>query len=103
LALPREKAVEHTAYIRSIAVASGFRGQTIGSQLLTSVEEWARLRGRRSLSLHVAASNPARRLYERFGFRLEERREEWLTARLFGIRAWLYMVKPLVGRGACGE
>jgi len=89
---------EDAAYVSDVAVGAGFRGQGVGWRLLESAEEWARARGKRSMSLHVAASNPARHLYERFGFRLEKRSEEWLTERLFGIRAWLLMVKPLSGR-----
>ena len=102
LALLHEEAVEDTAYISDVAVATDFRSRGIGWKLLESAEEWARARGKGSLSLHVAVSNPARRLYERFGFRLEKRIEEWLTGRFFGIRAWLLMVKPLSGGGDVG-
>ncbi|RLC59450.1 MAG: hypothetical protein DRI80_12515 [Chloroflexota bacterium] len=91
--------VWNTAYVSNVAVAVGFRGRGIGWKLLQSAEGWARARGKGSLSLHVAASNPARHLYERFGFRLKRRSEEWLTEWLFGIRTWLYVVKPLVGAG----
>jgi len=94
---------EDTAYVSDIAVGVGFRGRGIGWRLLESAEAYARAGGKKSLSLHVAATNPARRLYERFGFRLEKRSEEWLTGWLFGIRTWLYMVKPLAGRSGCGE
>ena len=97
LMLLHEATVRDTAYLENIAVAAGFRSRGIGWRLLESAEGWAQARGRRSLSLHVAASNPARHLYERFGFRLEEHIEEWLTERLFGIRVWLYMMKPLSG------
>ena len=96
--LHEETVVGDTAYISNIAVTADLRGQGIGWKLLESAEEWARAHGKGSLSLHVAASNPARHLYERFGFRLEKRIEEWLTERLFGIRTWLYVVKPLSGR-----
>jgi GNAT superfamily N-acetyltransferase len=52
----------------SIAVAPGFRGRGIGTRLLESI--LAAAEGRyRAVSLSVAAGNPARRLYERFGFR----------------------------------
>ena len=89
---------EDTAYVSDVAVAADFRGRGIGWRLLESAEGWAQAHGKESLSLHVVVSNRARHLYERFGFRLEKRIEEWLAERLFGIRAWLYMVKPLSAR-----
>ena len=98
LALLHEETVENTAYVSDVAVATDFRGRGIGWRLLESAEGWAQAHGKGSLSLHVVASNRARHLYERFGFRLEKRIEEWLADRLFGIRAWLYMVKPLSAR-----
>jgi ribosomal protein S18 acetylase RimI-like enzyme len=98
LALLHEETVENTAYVSDVAVATDFRGRGIGWRLLESAEGWAQAHGKESLSLHVVASNRARGLYERFGFRLEKRIEEWLAERLFGIRAWLYMVKPLSAR-----
>ncbi len=98
LALLHGETVENTAYVSDVAVATNFRGRGIGWRLLESAEGWAQAHGKESLSLHVVVSNRARGLYERFGFRLEKRIEEWLAERLFGIRAWLYMVKPLSAR-----
>jgi len=95
LVLLHEATVWDTAYVTNVAVAAEFRGRGVGWKLLESAEEWARTRGKRSISLHVAVSNRARHLYERFGFRLEKQSEEWLTGLLFGIRTWLYVVKPL--------
>lgn len=102
LALLHEATVWDTAYVTNVAVSAEFRGRGIGWRLLESAEEWAQAR-KSSLSLHVAASNRARHLYERFGFRLEKRSEEWLTGWLFGIRTWLLMVKPLSGGGDAGR
>ncbi|MCP4538541.1 MAG: GNAT family N-acetyltransferase [Chloroflexi bacterium] len=84
---------ENTVYVSQIAVAHAFRGCGVGRKLLMRAESWGRARGQQNLALHVAATNRARHLYERFGFELKERSEEWVTERLFGIRAWLYMVK----------
>ena len=103
LALLHEATVRDTAYVTNVAVSTDFRGRGVGWRLLESAEEWTQARGKSSLSLHVAASNRARHLYERFGFRLEKRSEEWLTGWLFGIRAWLLMVKPLSGGGDAGR
>jgi len=84
---------EDTAYVCQIAVDAAFRGYGIGRKLLKRAEEWTLARGKQNLALHVAANNRACRLYERFGFQLKNKSEEWLTGRLFGIRTWLYMVK----------
>lgn len=54
--------------IMDIALAPPFRGRGIGTRLLRALIEEAEASGR-SLSIHVEANNPARRLYERLGFR----------------------------------
>jgi ribosomal protein S18 acetylase RimI-like enzyme len=51
----------------SIAVAPGYRGQGLGTRLLAELLAAPAARG--PVSLSVSADNPARRLYERFGFR----------------------------------
>jgi len=91
------------AYISSLAVTAEYRGRGVGSTLLRGVERWAASWGKRGLSLHVAASNPARHLYERLGFRTRREIEERLTEWLFGIRTWVYMVKPLSEEEGSGE
>jgi ribosomal protein S18 acetylase RimI-like enzyme len=55
--------------IMDIALAPAFRGRGIGSELLRSLIGEADT-SERTLSIHVEANNPARRLYERLGFRL---------------------------------
>jgi len=54
--------------IMDIALAPAFRGRGIGSELLRSLIAEAE-GSARTLSIHVEADNPARRLYERLGFR----------------------------------
>jgi ribosomal protein S18 acetylase RimI-like enzyme len=54
--------------IMDIALAPAFRGRGIGSELLRSLIGEADA-SKRTLSIHVEANNPARRLYERLGFR----------------------------------
>ena len=53
----------------SIGVVAGHRGRGVGGQLLTELEAAAREAGVPALSLSVEPANPARRLYERHGFR----------------------------------
>ena len=55
-------------YIESVSVISDVRGQGIGKRLLEFSEARARERGALVLTLGVVAKNPAKRLYERFGF-----------------------------------
>ncbi len=95
LALPHHGINEKVAYISNFTVDAPFRRHGIGWGLLASAEEWARNQGKEALSLHVAEPNPARRLYERFGFRLERTINSRLSQWIFDIRTWLYMVKPL--------
>jgi ribosomal protein S18 acetylase RimI-like enzyme len=54
--------------IMDIALAPAFRGRGIGSGLLRRLISEAEASGR-TLSIHVEGNNPARRLYERLGFR----------------------------------
>jgi ribosomal protein S18 acetylase RimI-like enzyme len=54
--------------IMDIALAPAFRGGGIGTGLLRSLIAEAEERGSK-LSIHVEHNNPARRLYERLGFR----------------------------------
>ena len=55
--------------IMEIALAPAFRGRGIGAGLLRVLIGEASTSGRR-LSIYVEANNPARRLYERLGFRV---------------------------------
>jgi len=54
--------------IMDIALAPAFRGRGIGTGLLRALIAEAAESGRK-LSIHVEMNNPARRLYERLGFR----------------------------------
>jgi ribosomal protein S18 acetylase RimI-like enzyme len=54
----------------AIALAPEARGRGLGTELLTALLALARSRGVRAMSLNVSGANtPARRLYERHGFR----------------------------------
>ena len=54
----------------SIAVHADKRAQGIGTQLLQALIGSAATSGHRMLSLSVSSDNPARRLYERLGFKI---------------------------------
>ena len=53
----------------SIGVVPEERGRGVGTALLDALAATAREHGHRALSLSVDRANPARRLYERHGFR----------------------------------
>ena len=57
--------------VLDIALLPQFRGRGIGRALLEAILEEARI-SKRTVSLHVEQYNPARRLYERMGFRTLE-------------------------------
>ena len=52
----------------TIAVVPSKRGKGLGEELMQSLLDRARQAGHRSISLSVERANPARKLYERFGF-----------------------------------
>jgi ribosomal protein S18 acetylase RimI-like enzyme len=54
----------------ALAVSESHRGSGVGGRLLTELEEAARAAGFRRLSLSVEATNRARHLYERAGYRM---------------------------------
>jgi len=63
---------ESHAEIKSMRVSSRLRGKQVASRLLSHIISEATLRGYRKLSLEtgsMAFFNPARKLYEKFGFK----------------------------------
>jgi ribosomal protein S18 acetylase RimI-like enzyme len=87
--------VADAGYISEVAVDAAYRRQGIGRALLSRAECWAPANDKIQLSLHVADTNRARALYERFGFRAAGVERSRLSERLFGIRSWVYMIKSL--------
>ena len=59
------------AYIDQLMVSSSARGEGIGTKLLEWAEDLARQLDAEVLTLEVLNSNPARRLYERFGMAVQ--------------------------------
>jgi GNAT superfamily N-acetyltransferase len=53
----------------AVAVREENRGKGLGARLLSALADTAHAAGYERLSLSVAAENPARRLYERLGYR----------------------------------
>jgi ribosomal protein S18 acetylase RimI-like enzyme len=74
-------------HIAEIDVDPSLRNRGIGSALLDHVEAEARARGYAQISLSTTTINPARRLYERHGFRVIERRQTQPTSATRGSRA----------------
>lgn len=72
--------------LHDVTVRDGYRGQGIGRQLLAAAEAEARQLGCCKLTLEVRTDNPARRLYERFGFAAGEPGQYFLTKPLDGSR-----------------
>lgn len=58
-------------HVIDISLVADARGEGIGSAIFADLGEMARELGKR-VSIHVEVNNPARRLYERLGFRLVE-------------------------------
>ncbi len=83
-------------YIEHIAVDETLRGMGIGEMLITYAEKELKDRGFSSLSLAVAKDNPAKRLYDRIGFKdissVSSRNKGYFT----GIRHWFFMRKRLI-------
>ncbi len=57
------------AYINDFMVTESYRGQGVGRDLITSVEEYAKQKGINQLKLHVVPKNDlAREVYQKMGF-----------------------------------
>lgn len=63
-------APEPSLHVSELHVHPKLRGRGIGAALLARAEDLARERGLPQLSLTTLATNPARRLYERLGYRV---------------------------------
>jgi ribosomal protein S18 acetylase RimI-like enzyme len=83
-------------YISELHVHPQHRNRRIGSAALDCAEEDARRLGHRHMSLTTTTTNPARRLYERHGFRIVETRTDPAFERYTGIAGRHLLVKDLV-------
>ncbi len=82
-------------YISELDVHPRYRSRGIGGAALDYAEADARKRGHDQMALVTTVVNPARRLYERHGFRVVETRTDPDYERYTGIPGRYLMVKEL--------
>lgn len=82
-------------HISELDVDPGLRNQGIGGALLKWAEDEAREGGYKVMSLSTTMDNPARRLYERHGFRITETLTDPEYERITGISGRYLMIKDL--------
>ncbi|MFN1835091.1 GNAT family N-acetyltransferase [Balneola sp. MJW-20] len=61
-----------TLYVHDLAVHEEYRSRGIGQQMLDFIEDQARKLGCKAITLEVLENNPARKLYERNGFKIKK-------------------------------
>lgn len=89
------KAPEGSYHIAEVHVDPHLRNRGIGGAMLGYAEKEARKQGCRQMSLVTTTENPARRLYERHGYRVVEKRTNPAYQRYTGIEGRVMMVKEL--------
>lgn len=82
-------------HIGELDVDPRYRNRGIGGALLDYAEAEAHKGGHKQMSLSTTTSNPARRLYERHGFRVVETKTDAEYERYTGIEGRVLMVKDL--------
>lgn len=91
---------EHQAtdyFIAELDVAAAYRNRGIGAALLRHGEQEARRQESRRMALTTTIDNPARRLYERSGFRVVETKTDASYERWGGSPGRVFMVRELDG------
>jgi ribosomal protein S18 acetylase RimI-like enzyme len=86
---------EGAYHIAELHTHPALRNRGIGGALLDYAEREARWAEQRLMSLNTTTINPARRLYERHGFRVTETRTDPIYERITGIAGRHLMVKEL--------
>jgi ribosomal protein S18 acetylase RimI-like enzyme len=89
------KASEGSYHIAELHVDLRLRGRGMGGAMLEYAQKEAGKRGCRRMSLTTNTTNPARRLYERHGYRVVETRTDPAYQRYTGIEGRVLMVKEL--------
>ncbi len=91
-----KKVEKDELYIDAIGVAHEFRSKGVGSALIQKIEEIARAKGRKRLTLYVSSKNErAKALYEKLGFVETHLRKSKITKRNLDIDGFYFMVKSL--------
>jgi ribosomal protein S18 acetylase RimI-like enzyme len=85
--------------IEGFSVDSTCRGRGIGSAMLERIIEDARAESARAIELNVGDTNPARRLYERAGFKVTRIGGVGPFARRLGFKRFVYYELRLRGEG----
>jgi len=84
-------------HIAELHVRSDMRNSGIGTTLMMEAERAARAAGVSTMSLTTHTNNPARRLYERCGFTVEETRTDPDYERYTGVAGRVLMLKRMAG------
>jgi len=84
-----------TFHVSELDVDPAYQNRGIGGALLAQAESEARRLGYKTLSLVTTTVNPARRLYERNGYRVVETKTDSSYERYTGISGRHLMVKEL--------
>ena len=82
--------------VRELHVRPAMRGQGLGGLLLSRADEAAQRAGYQKVALTTRSNNPARRLYERSGYRVVRERTNRLYLRLTGADGRVLMIKQLL-------
>ena len=89
------RAPDNSYHISELDVDPAFRSRGIGGAMLEWAEAEARARGHKVMSLSTTTTNPARRLYERHGFRVAQTLTDQAYERMTGIPGRYLMLKDL--------
>ncbi len=89
------EAPDGSYHVAEVHVDARLRGRGIGGAMLEYAEEEARKRGCRRMSLTTNTTNPARRLYERHGYRIQQTHTDPDYEHYTGIEGRVLMVKEL--------
>jgi ribosomal protein S18 acetylase RimI-like enzyme len=88
-------APEGGVHLVELQVSPQYRNRGVGALLLRQVDDYAAERHAAHISLTTATNNPARRLYERSGYRVAGEKTNVRYERITGSAGRVLMVKPI--------